>query len=416
MDPRVITTAREIERSLPALTEAVADSPGGIEGITPVEHARFLAALRIARAELKAAEKRPGVLSTPQNQLGSLLQSMMVENATAHRPLPDGSLEAQFDSGDWVGWATVLYHKLVDGRKKFAWQKAPAEPETVAQFGDDATIAVFGDWGTGLYGAPVIAETIRTKITAGFVMHLGDVYYSGTKDEYASRFSQFWPTRAGALNRALNGNHEMYCGGRPYFDVLQLAPFHQEATYFAYQNENWILAGLDTAYQDHDITDDQAGWLKQIVAGKGERKVVLFSHHQPFSLLDNQGPKLVEKLGSLLSAGSIFAWYWGHEHECVLYDLHPAWNMYGRCVGHAGMPEFRKDPMGPPVPTRQLRRFARSNEAPSSRVLDGPNPYILGQETQFSPHGFITLHFHGKHLTESILDPDGTVFETIGLL
>ncbi len=82
-------------------------------------------------------------------------------------------------------------------------------------------------------------------------------------------------------------------------------------------------------------------WLEQIVQRAGDRKVVVFTHHQPYSLFDSQGPKLVSKLARLLSARSLFAWYWGHEHRCVLYDQHPAWGLHGRCIGHGGYPYFR---------------------------------------------------------------------------
>ena len=30
----------------------------------------------------------------------------------------------------------------------------------------------------------------------------------------------------------------------------------------------------------------------------------------------------------------IFAWYWGHEHRCALYDQHPKWGVFGRCIGN----------------------------------------------------------------------------------
>ena len=80
-----------------------------------------------------------------------------------------------------------------------AWIDPPPVPQTIA---DDAQIAVFADWGTGLYGAPAIAQTI--------VLHLGDTYYSGEESEIHDRLVGDWPKRpAGTLNRSLNGNHEM---------------------------------------------------------------------------------------------------------------------------------------------------------------------------------------------------------------
>jgi Calcineurin-like phosphoesterase len=160
------------------------------------------------------------------------------------------------------------------------------------------------------------------------VMHLGDVYYSGDGGEMKARFLDVWPKAQGAISRGLNGNHEMYTGGKAYFDAA-LKQFGQPASYFALQNNHWLLAGLDTAYADHDLAGDQASWLTNLIAQAGDRRVVLSSHHQPFSLMDVQGPKLVQKLQPHLATGRIYAWYWGHEHHCVVYDGHPAWRLRG---------------------------------------------------------------------------------------
>ena len=60
------------------------------------------------------------------------------------------------------------------------------------------------------------------------------------------------------MNRALNGNHEMYSGGFGYFKLI-LPAFEQDSSYFALQNEHWLLVGLDTAYVDHDMDNDAGG-------------------------------------------------------------------------------------------------------------------------------------------------------------
>ena len=111
------------------------------------------------------------------------------------------------------------------------------------------------------------------------------------------RFLDVWPSRNDAVSRALNSNHEMYSGGDAYFD-LTLPKFGQEASYFAYQNKHWTLVGLDVAYRDHDIDDEQVAWLKQILAKAGDRNVMLFSHHQLYSHFESQGTKLLDTRGS----------------------------------------------------------------------------------------------------------------------
>ena len=67
---------------------------------------------------------------------------------------------------------------------------------------------------------------------------------------------------------------------------------------------------------------DMATNAAMVLAKDAGKKVLLFSHHQPFSLLDSQGPNLVAPLSSVLATGQIHGWYWGHEHRCVLYDQH----------------------------------------------------------------------------------------------
>jgi hypothetical protein len=103
---------------------------------------------------------------------------------------------------------------------------------------DDAIVAIAADWGTGMYGAPEIADSIRKQAASrkfDLLMHLGDVYYSGTLKEVQERFLDVWPADAGTVSRTLNSNHEMYSGGFAYFD-LALPALKQTSSYFALQN------------------------------------------------------------------------------------------------------------------------------------------------------------------------------------
>jgi 3',5'-cyclic AMP phosphodiesterase CpdA len=87
-----------------------------------------------------------------------------------------------------------------------------------------------------------------------------------------------------------------------YFEYL-LPQLNQASSYFAFQNDYWTLIALGSAYnqdiggQEGNLDQQQIDWVNAIVAAAGNRKIVLFSHHQPFSQLDpNQGPKLVAAL------------------------------------------------------------------------------------------------------------------------
>src|SRR5438067_10197938 len=126
-------------------------------------------------------------------------------------------------------------------------------PVRVDEFPNQWRVAILGDWGTNLYGAPVSAKSVATDTNSfSMLMHLGDVYYSGTPSETTERFLNSWPKRTdrNLIQRALNGNHEMYSGGFAYYDAT-LPAFHQWGSYFAFANDNWLLVGLDTGQVEH---------------------------------------------------------------------------------------------------------------------------------------------------------------------
>lgn len=215
----------------------------------------------------------------------------------------------------------------------------------------------------------------------------------------------------------INSNHEMYSGGFGYFK-LALPTIGQKSSYFALENSHYLLVGLDTAYVDHDIDNEQVAWLNLVIkqvreANRGTpKKLVLFSHHQLFSRLDNQGPKLRDALRHLLESKAITAWYWGHEHQCVIYDPHPRFGLRGRCLGNGGIPEVRKkEVMQAPMELNKgkvmWKRMSATDENPSCLVLDGPNPDVKGEENKFTPHGYMTLEFDGPILIERVFLANG---------
>src|SRR5205814_236051 len=46
-----------------------------------------------------------------------------------------------------------------------------------------AKVAVVGDWGTGLPDAAAMVDRIVSDLSPDALIHLGDIYYSGTPDE-----------------------------------------------------------------------------------------------------------------------------------------------------------------------------------------------------------------------------------------
>ena len=88
--------------------------------------------------------------------------------------------------------------------------------------------------------------------------------------------------------------------------------------------------------------------------------------------------------------------------------------MRARCMGHGGFPNARR-PQVRRLPTESLpadvewKRFQASDDHPSGLILDGPNPYLVGREDKFSPHGFATIRFDGPTLLERVHLADGRV-------
>lgn len=419
----VVVTRKEVERIFlgkgaeSAIHEAAAEQ-------NPMEHAQAMAMTGAILRELQKAETELGsdrVLVAAQHGPASRLQSLIASGEAGDLSLtemPAGGLEAKFDTRDWLGWATVAWAKLKHPK---AHVLVPGSP-TPLPLPDRGRVGLIGDWGTGLYGAPVIAEAIRRDPDPfALLLHLGDVYYAGTEKETRQRFLDLWPQRPEATHRALNSNHEMYSGGEYYFRNT-LPAFGQDASYFAFQNARFTLVGLDVAHTDHAIDDAQVAWLRGILNQAGDRRVVLFSHHQLFSCFESQGTKLWANQGfaDILDSRRIFAWYWGHEHRCAIYqDPESRSGLWGRCIGHGGMPQGRKETRKLPVAQgfgsgdwRQAPAKVDSRGvqlAPRSAILEGPNPLIPGEEDKFTPHGYAVLTLDDDHLIEEVRDPAGAI-------
>jgi hypothetical protein len=390
---------------------------GAYESVRPaadgdVSRAELLAQLDHVRFQLEQEAGAPGIMVAPRDRLASLYQSMLEELAKEGvgelRQAPGGAFEARFDSRDPC-WAKalpgLLKQKFEKGRHPWIGDAGPVE-----RLPNDCRVALLSDWGTGLYGAPACAEQILKAEKFDVLMHLGDVYYSGTDKEMKERFLDFWPGRNARLTRCLNGNHEMYSGGEAYFKMLPT--FGQKASYCALQNDHWLLVGLDTAYTEHELYGGQVAWLGTLLAQSANRRVILLSHHQPFSSFDAPGHRLISQLAPMLEQALVFAWYWGHEHRCVIFERHDSWGIHARCVGHSGFPEFRHKSLGGlPSTATFVARQARGVLTPPALVLDGPNDYIPEHRTEYGPHGYVELRFEGRRLTEQYYSAGGTLLE-----
>jgi hypothetical protein len=208
----------------------------------------------------------PNVLIAPRDKWTARFQSLVAAEALKEGGVavsPSGVVKFS-DPGDRIRWGLAFARAFFQRKwKTHGFLALPGEADETGK--DELRLALFSDWGTGLYGAPRIKAAIEGDGQGfDYIVHLGDTYYTGEEDEVERYLLGDWPKVVGAVNRALNGNHEMYSGGNGYFRVA-LPWLGQSSSVFAVQNDHWLIVGLDSAYVDWDLGNDQDKWLADLV-------------------------------------------------------------------------------------------------------------------------------------------------------
>lgn len=231
-----------------------------------------------------------------------------------------------------------------------------ANMNVIVDLGAKNKIAIIGDWGTGQDVAINLLQQVRL-LNPDLLIHLGDIYYSGTQQESQSNFLDICHSVFGATFPiySLCGNHDMYSGGNGYYWLVD--QLGQQASYFCLQNANWQFLAMDTGHNDHDpftefsnmtsLDAGEAAWHRNMIQQAGAKKSVLLSHHQLFSPFGSVGavnsvayaynPNLLGVFQTLLQ--QISCWFWGHEHTLAVYDPYMQLQR-GRCVGCSAVPVF----------------------------------------------------------------------------
>jgi 3',5'-cyclic AMP phosphodiesterase CpdA len=145
----------------------------------------------------------------------------------------------------------------------------------------DATVVIIGDIGTGTdVAAGVLKAALSFKPDA--ILHLGDVYYSGTSYEVEHCFTGLLETVFTACGQrvpvfTVPGNHEYFTGAVAFLSCLdsgRLAVRHdqqQSASYFCLRSadDGWQFLGMDTGFNGHAMgvsAADQAAALQLLHA------------------------------------------------------------------------------------------------------------------------------------------------------
>ena len=280
---------------------------------------------------------------------------------------------------------------------------------------DNATVVLIADWGTGQDAAKALLAKVASH-SPDVVIHLGDVYYSGTQSEVQNYFYSIWQqtlkiprvawgqkltdftTKPATFH--MPGNHDMYAGGAPYYTVIDM--LGQPASYFCLRNDNWQFVAMDTSLHDSDpntvsdatsVDDQEIIWMKDKVNNAGGRKTILLSHHQLFTAFEEIGRQAINQ-NMLPQVQDILpklkAWIWGHEHNMVIYKEYQG--ILGRCIGHGAFPVSNTPP---------------PFNAPNAGVpLEDVNLSV--DPTGFYRHGYVLMNINGPnaHLTYFQYDAD----------
>jgi hypothetical protein len=313
-------------------------------------------------------------------------------------------------------WLSTLeaYRRYVgpDGRRKSIPYIRPATvgPKTI-EIKAEARVILIGDWGTGASPAFEVLKLVADD-KPDAVVHLGDIYYSGTPMECQAHFADLIDL---VLRResmvpvfTLSANHDMYCGGVGFYELigrLNPPPHTQPASFFCLRSadERWQLLAMDTGLHDDNpasvsdaltfLEEDELAWHCDRIQEFAGRTILL-SHHQLFSAFSPIGPPdrpsirsainpmLLKAFSRMSASKDIAAWFWGHEHTLSIYQPFAGLNR-GRCVGYGAVPVSVMDNIYKPVTNLQ--------DAPS--IVDGT--YLATQRGVYN-HGYAQLTLAGE--------------------
>jgi hypothetical protein len=290
----------------------------------------------------------------------------------------------------------------------------------------NATVALIGDWGTGTDEAVNLLRQVQRK-QPDVVIHMGDIYYSGTAKENQSYFLDIFEKildRTRIPVYSLTGNHDMYSGGHGFYEMIRKLnpspPFDpaqaQPASYFSLRTTDgaWQFLVMDTSLNDHDVFEVadavtyldplEEAWHLDKLANFGGRTILL-SHHQLFSAFDGIGkvdtrpeaerafnPNLLASFRRFQEKGNIAAWFWGHEHNLCVYKPYPPLEK-GRCIGHGAIPVFVED---------EPYTVMKSLSSPPELVDDPRKPgekLTLDKNGKIYAHGYVLIKLDDRTKT-----------------
>ncbi len=121
-----------------------------------------------------------------------------------------------------------------------------------------------------------------------------------------------------------------------------------------------------------------------------DTKTVLLTHHQLFSKYQPGSKAMVDKLAPVIADKPLDAWFWGHEHRCIVYK-DPQQVRLASVVGHGGIPEYLHEEVTPPF-DRQVYEYRKVHSTDWQ-------PWIT--------FGFCVVDLDGPKMTVTYIDEAG---------
>jgi len=294
----------------------------------------------------------------------------------------------------WIIWNGLPALKGVFRKEPFRWH-TEKESRFVYQLdpaeGAPLRIALFADFGTGLAHSFYIAHQFAVEAYDA-VLHLGDIYYTGTRQQYRDYFRKPLEETAAGLKPVfesskvflLPDNHESYSGFSGYFDQLNYQNEEygqpQEGSYFCLVTPSMQFIGIDTMWHGSGRFEkpELRDWLTtQLHRGREQGKAnILMSGHEPYTYGKPGTSKLWGDLKPLIG-DMVDMWFWGNTHYAALFPRLPELPFAGSCIGHGGYPygvlKDKDDLPGKPLWKEGLARYGKTG----IRADRGNNGYCV---------------------------------------
>lgn len=323
------------------------------------------------------AQYAKGILGLPDSALTTQNYLWICNKVLLY---PDGSvlsggLYETYDQGWFAAFLNMIITDIHDAWNGFPTGSPVPIPIKPRKDSKEVIVGMLGDWGTGDNTSKGVMRQL-TSLNPNVMVHLGDVYYSGTPatgpmagkyfhpGEETRNLVQAWPTSGNPANLffTLNSNHEMYSGANGYFAeaLAPGAPFaaQQGLSYFAMSVGGWTILGLDSAYYGTSTDAFMSGSIGGEIFDRAQidwisglnldpSRTIVLTHHTGFQWDGSGFMSLWDQVSGALG-GDPYAWYWGHVHNGIAYSsplTMPGTNgspqtttTFARCAGHAALP------------------------------------------------------------------------------